>query len=588
MDLSVYTKPLLRMWWLLIAAALVAAFSTFLVLRQQPAVYQAKTTLMIGRIIDDPNPSSDKFYLAQQLVAAYVDVANRKPIQEATMKALGLNSLPGYIARGVPNGITIEILVTDTNPLRAQAVANELANQLILRSPAGELSENQGRQDFLNAQIDNVQAQIVETQNEIEGLQEKVATINSASELQDLQNQITAQTQKLTILQGTYANLLLNTQQGSPNTLLIVEPAELPTTPIGQNKALLIVIAAGIGFAFAAGAAYLLDYLDDTLKTPEDIKRWLGIPVLGLIGETKSSEEGKNGIYVSKNPRSQIAEAYRSLRANLQFLGEDQPLKSVLITSTDVGAGKTSLAANLAAVYAQGRKKVILLDADLRRPSIHEFVKIPNDFGLADILLDGTNVDAAITDLESAKISVIPSGQPYESNPEELLTSEKMDQILEILENKVDFVIIDSPPLIVSDALFISAKVDGVLIVLRPGYTRRKAVLAMLEQFHRADARVLGVVLNRIPRKDATYYGGAYYYSAAYTEQDKSDGSEKHESQGQLNRYLGQVRERIGKFRSRQDKSEDSERRESQGQVNRYLGQVQERIGKFRNKNEEE
>ena len=588
MDLNVYTKPLLRMWWLLIAAAMVAAFSTFLVLRQQPAVYQAKTTLMIGRILDDPNPSSDKVYLAQQLAAAYVDVANRKPIQEATMKALGLNRLPDYISRAVPNGITIEIFVTDTNPLRAQAVANELANQLILRSPAGELSEDKVRRDFINKQIDNVQTQIVETQKEIDDLQEKVATINSASELQDLQNQITAQAQKLTLLQGTYANLLLNTQQGSPNTLLIVEPAELPTKPIGQNKAMLMLIAAGIGFAFAAGAAYLLDYLDDTLKTPEDVKRWLGIPVIGLIGETKSSEEGKNGLYVSKNPRSPIAEAYRSLRANLQFMGENQPLKSVLITSTDVGAGKTSVASNLAAVYAQVRKNVILVDADLRRPKIHDYVKIPNDFGLADILLDGTNVDAAITDLESAKFGVIPSGQPYENNPEELLTSEKMDQILEILENKVDFVIVDSPPLIVSDALFISTKVDGVLIVLQPGYTRRKVALAMLEQFNRADAMVLCVVLNRIPRKDATYYGGAYYYSADYTEQNKLDDSDRREFQGLLNRFLGPIQERIGTFRNWQDKPEDSNKHESQSQVNRYLGQVQDRIGKFRNKSEED
>jgi capsular exopolysaccharide synthesis family protein len=551
MDLSVYYKPLLRMWWLLIAAALVAAISTFIVLRQQPAVYQAKTTLMIGRIIDDPNPSSDKVYLAQQLAFAYVDVANRKPIQEATMKALGLNRLPDYYVQAVPNGITIEVIVTDTNPLRAQAVANELANQLILRSPAGELSDNQVRQDFVNEQIDNVQAQIVETQNEINSLQDKVATINSASELQNLENQISAQTQKLTLLQGTYANLLLNTQQGSPNTLIIVESAELPTRPIGQNKTLLILLAAGIGFVFAAGAAYLLDYLDDTLKTPEDVKRWLGIPVLGLIGETRSSEGGKNGLYVSKNPRSPVAEAYRSLRANLQFLGEDQPLKSILITSTDIGVGKTSVAANLAAIYAQGRKSVILLDADLRKPSIHEYVKIPNDFGLADILLDGTNVDAAITDLESVKVGVIPSGQPYDNNPEELLTSEKMDQILEILENKVDFVIVDSPPMIVSDALFVSAKVDGVLIVLRPGYTRRKAVVAMLEQFRRADARVLGVVLNGIAKKEARYYGGTYYYSTAYPDKSKSEESERRESQGHLNRYLGQVQERIGKLRSK-------------------------------------
>jgi capsular exopolysaccharide synthesis family protein len=218
-----------------------------------------------------------------------------------------------------------------------------------------------------------------------------------------------------------------------------------------------------------------------------------------LIGETKSFET-ENGLYVSKNPRSPIAEAYRSLEPTF-ILGDDQPLKSILITSTDIGVGKTSVAANLAAIYAQGRKSVILLDADLRKPSIHEYVKIPNDFGLADVLLDGTNVDAAITDLESVKIGVIPSGQPYDNNPEELLTSEKMDQILEILENKVDFVIVDSPPLIVSDALFISTKVDGVLIVLGRDTPVGNQYWRCWSN-KRADARVLGVVLNGIAKKE--------------------------------------------------------------------------------------
>ena len=215
MDLSVYYKPLMRMWWLLAAAAFIAAISTFTTVRQQPATYQAKTTLMIGQFIEAPNPSSGEFFLAQQLASAYADITNRKPIREATMQALGLDQLPNYFARAIPDSLLIEIFVTDINPLRAQVVANELANQLILQSPGADLSSDQVRREFINGQLDDIQSKIVETQDEIASLQEKLGSLNSASEIQDTQTLITAQQQKLTTLQSTYATLLSNTEQGA-------------------------------------------------------------------------------------------------------------------------------------------------------------------------------------------------------------------------------------------------------------------------------------------------------------------------------------------------------------------------------------
>lgn len=550
MDLSVYYKPLLRLWWLLAAATLVAGFSTYLTVRTQPATYQAKTTLMIGRIIDDPNPSSGEFILAEQLASAYADAANRKPVYDATKAALGLDFLPQYLARSIPQSQIIEITVTDVNPLRAQVVANELGNQLILRSPSGELSVDQARRDFINQQIDDLQSQIVNTQNEIAKLQEELGSLNSASDIQETQNQITAQQQKLSTLQGTYANLLLNTQQGATNTLFVVEPAEVPTVPIGPNKNLTVLIAAGIGFILAAGAAYLLDYLDDTLKTPEEVKRILGLPVIGFIAETRDNEDGKYGVYVSKNPRSPVAEAYRSLRANLQFMGEEQALKSILITSTNIGVGKTSVSTNLAAVLAQGDNRVVLIDADLHKPKIHEVVNVANKFGLTDIYLNGLNVEKALINFKDEKFKVISSGRPIE-NPADLLVSEKMDQILAKLRENADYIIIDSPPLVVADALFLAAKVDGILLVVRPGHIRKKVALGMLEQFNRSGVRVLGVVFNRIPLTGFDAYGGVNYYSNYYS----SDQDTKQTTPSNLNEYLrsyyGKAQAGIRNLRSR-------------------------------------
>ena len=544
MDLSVYIKPLLRWWWLLALASLVAVVSTFLSIRGQPALYEARTTLMIGRAIDDPNPNQGEFTLAQQLAESYADVANREPIQEATKAALDLDRLPTYLARAVPLSQFIEIYVTDTNPLRAQVVANELANQLVLRSPTGEGSEDQIRRDFIFSQLDDLQIQILDTQDEIVTFQEKLGTINSASELQETRNQISALQQKLTTLQTTYASLLSNTQQGATNTLTVVESAGLPTNPVGSNKTVIIVLAAGIGFILAAGAAYLLEYLDDTLKTPEEITQTLDLPVIGFIGETENSEGSKNGLYVSHYPRSPFAESYRALRSNLKFMGINKPLKSILVTSANVDAGKTSVAANLAAVIAQGDKKVILVDADLRRPSVHEFLNLDNNYGLSGIFQNGLNVSEAMTVFGGKNFNVITSGKTP-PNPSELLGSEGMELILGRLEEVADFVIVDSPPSIVTDTIDLSSKVDGVLVVIRPGQTSKKLAKAMMEQFNISGARMLGVVLNRIPQKGLANYGSYYYYSPYYSNGEYFEGVEKPQRERQLGQSLMGVQVRI-------------------------------------------
>jgi capsular exopolysaccharide synthesis family protein len=548
MDLGAYIKPLQRWWWLLLAAILVAVVSTFLTVRRQPSFYEARTTLMIGRAIDDPNPTQGEFSLAGQLAISYADVAKREPVREATKAALGLDRLPPYVARAAPGSQLIEIVVTDANPLRAQVVANELANQLILRSPTSEGSQDQIRRDFIFGQLDDLQTQILDAQDEIVELQEQLGVINSASELQDTRNQITALQQKLTTLQATYGTLLSNTQQGATNTLTIVESAGLPTRPIGSNKTIIIALAAGIGFSLAAGAAYLLDYMDNTFKTPEEVTELLGLPVIGFIGETNIPEGDKNGLYVSHYPRSPVAEAYRTLRSNLKFMSVDKPLRSILITSDSVGAGKTSVAANLSSVIAQGDKKVFLIDVDLRRPSVHELFNVQNEYGLANMFQDGLNVYEAVTVIEGEKFGVITSGQSP-PNPAELLTSERMDQILARLEDLVDVVILDSAPSIFADTFEIASKVDGVLLVVQPGHTRKKAALAMIEQLKVSDARILGVVFNRVPQKELANYG--YYYSPYYSNGHYSDEDRKYDLQGNLQQYLEGIRTGISRFRER-------------------------------------
>ena len=181
------------------------------------------------------------------------------------------------------------------------------------------------------------------------------------------------------------------------------------------------------------------------------------------------------------------------------------------------------------------------------------FLDIKNDYGLTGIFQDGLNFSEAVTVLDNEKMIVITSGESP-PNPSEMLASERMDQILGRLEELVDIVVIDSPPFIVADTIDLGSKVDGVLIVIRPGFTRKKVAKAMMEQFKMSEARMLGVVLNRIPQKGLANYGGYYYDSPYYSKGDYFEGENMSQEEGQLQRYRTVVQSKINKLRERYQK----------------------------------
>jgi len=236
---------------------------------------------MIGQTINNLNPDSGQIFIASQLASIYADMANREPIQVKTMEALGINWLPSYQARVIPNTQLIEIAVTDINPQRAQIIANELANQLKLQSPTTSSSETGQQQEFIKQQLISLETQITDTQSKIEELQNSLVGMNSASQIANTQKQIDELNQKLNDLRTSYAGLLANSEKGALNILSVVESANLPNHSVGTNKMLIIALAAMVGFSLAAGAAYLIEYIDRTIKTTTDVERVLNYPVIG-------------------------------------------------------------------------------------------------------------------------------------------------------------------------------------------------------------------------------------------------------------------------------------------------------------------
>jgi len=514
MELNKYIFPLRKWWWLVVASTLIAAIFSSLSILSQPTIYQAHTTLLMGTTINDPNPSSNELLLGQQLAAAYADLANREIVRNATKNALGVGQLPEYIARALPNTQLIEITVNDTDPERAQIVANELATQLIQLSPTSAKSSEPGRQEFVQQLLNNLETQIQETENEIEKLQEELADTFSAQEINDQQDQISSLQSKLTTMQNNYGLLISNSEQGAINTLTVIASAELPSNPIGPMKGVTILLAVAVGFVLAACEAYLLEYLDDTVKTPDVVMRLFSAPIIGRIFE-QADGINENRLYDADSANHSFTEPFRTLRTLIDFAEKDKPLKLILVTSPDVGDGKTSVAVNLALSIAKRAKKVFLVDGDLRKPKIHKLLNLANDKGLADAVFAGDASDWRTGIKEVRKVAVLTAGTTH-PDPAELLSSEKMNLFLSQLEESADVVIIDGPPLFVADAMILASKVDGVLIVVRPGHTRQSLAKAAMEQIKLVRARVVGVVLNRIPLRGADYYAGKSYLETYY------------------------------------------------------------------------
>jgi polysaccharide biosynthesis transport protein len=329
----------------------------------------------------------------------------------------------------------------------------------------------------------------------------------------------------LALYQQIYSNLLNNYEnvrlarlRSTPN-ITQIEKASIPLSPVSPRPLRNAAMGVAVGILIMGVVAFLIEYLDDTLKTPEDVTGALGVPVIGLIGEMESAGRNKkkqvDSVFVAENPRSPIAEAFRSLRTNLEFAGVDKPLHTLLVTSSEPSEGKTTVAVNLAATLAQGEKKVVLIDADMRRPAVHRYLQIPNKSGLTDIFRHPDELNSAITTWEKLPLMAITSGG-LPPNPAELLSSERMGQILNELKGMADIVIVDGPPFILSDPVVLSAKVDGVLIVIRPGETKIGAAQGMIEQLSRAGARVVGAVMNPITRQTSRYYSGKYHYYSQY------------------------------------------------------------------------
>jgi capsular exopolysaccharide synthesis family protein len=296
-------------------------------------------------------------------------------------------------------------------------------------------------------------------------------------------------------------------QGGSTIQVDLVETALLPSTPVAPRLKVNVTLGLLLGTLLGLGLAFLREHMDTSIKTPEMLEAAGHVPVVGAIPIFKASKEP---VPVSNRPRSVEAEAFRKLRTNFTFLGVDKESICCLITSPMAGEGKSTVAANLAIALAQAGQRVAVVEADLRKPAVHEVLDLEQRVGVTTVLMGRTEVDDALQPFRTESLVALTSGQ-LPPNPSELLGSRQMAELLAQLRRRADVVLLDCPPLLpVTDPMVVASHTDGVLLVVRAGKTTTDQVQAARATCDKAGAHVFGAVLNatNVAEGDQpTYYG---------------------------------------------------------------------------------
>jgi succinoglycan biosynthesis transport protein ExoP len=291
----------------------------------------------------------------------------------------------------------------------------------------------------------------------------------------------------------------------------VLEEPGVPQVPTSPYPVRNIALGAIAGLVLAAAVALLRERMDNTVKTPEDLEELTGVAVVGALAEDPTLAD--TVLFNEENGYSETAEAYRQIRTNLQFLDVDRPAHTIVVTSSLPGEGKTTVAVNLALVLAESGARVALIEGDLRRPRVTRYLGMISGAGLANVLAGTVRYDQVVQPVGNGRLSVLAAG-PMPPNPSEMLGSGQMRLLLDEMRQENDYVLIDAPPLLpVTDAAVLSVAADGALLVARHGVTTRAQLHRASEALHRIDAKLLGVILNRIPPKAAEGYGYGYQYA---------------------------------------------------------------------------
>lgn len=510
---------ILRYWaWLLLLGALIGAGLGYAASIQTLPTYRTETLLLIEET--RPSTATNADVALGGRTSTYLELINQGLMLESVAATLNVDfqqladTITSMRVESLRNTQLFRVYVEGYHPEYLAAVANSLPQVL-----SDEISDvrterfAESRRN-LTAQIETIQAQIEVTQANIDRIGTPRST-QQENQLRDLQTVLAQQQNSYANLVQSFENLRLVELQELDN-IAAVRAAEVPTTPISGNTLPNILLGSLVGIALVLTIISLIEYLDDRVRSPQLIQESLGATYLGAIDVIRTHSSNSNldpKLITAVEPRHPVSEAYRSIRTNLRFSAIDNRLQTLAVTSSMAGEGKSVTAANLSIVMAQLGLSVVLVDADLRRPTQHKLFQLNPRPGLSDALLsEDRMLQRYLHQVDIPNLSILPCGV-LPPNPAELLSSQRMRQVVEDLHTEADVVILDTPPiLVVTDAAVLASYLRNIVLVVNAKRTRQSLLARSIESLQKIDANLCGVVVNELNRSSRDYY----YYDEDY------------------------------------------------------------------------
>lgn len=528
-----YVKAVLKYLWLVVLAGIIGGGASYYLRSHQQPMYQSEVRMFIGNTINSPDPTAGQIDTGIRLASTYAQLITYD-VRQQTITALDLPRTPDELQEDISTDTLADtpilvIRVTYAHPEIAASIANQIAEILVDSSPSNLTDEQLQRMNALKAQIDDLETQIAETNSRS---LDALARINAATTDGDQEvvdrytseyNRLVDQLNSSRSILGELSNTFL-TLSNRTNRLEIIERARPNYEPIGI-KPLVVGIAGFVVAASLAVAALLyFEYSNSAVRSSEDVEEMLGLPVLARISNSPHIKNNRKSYLVTEHfPRSQIAEEYRTMRINLNSFGRTHSNPIVMVTSPSAREGKTMTATNLAVSLAFAGTRVLLIDADLRRPLVHDIFQLQNIVGLTTLLapelvsVGGNNValEDVVQKTHVSNLWVLTSGQTP-ARPTELLGSDGLIKLIDTLclEYGFEAIVIDTPPcLVVSDASALAVATSAsTVLVINSGQTSRDAAQHAKEQFEQLGVDIAGVVLNRSRVREKYYADPAYYH----------------------------------------------------------------------------
>lgn len=530
LDLRTLLHIARRWWFLLLLGPIISGGAAYWTSSQQDDMFAATSTLLISQ--SDPSQQDlSGLQAGERLGSTYQQLVNTDPVLQAVIDRLQLPLTIGDLRSSVSASVVtgtqlLRVTVRDSDPGRATQIADAVAEEFsrVISERSTQLSS--ASREALQAQLDAAQQQITDVTAQIDQLES-----STAADTPDGQTQLSSLRVTLSQAQVVYGDLLSQQQSmdlaeaALQSRVTVWEQARVPTTPYEPRTMLYTLLAVVAGLIIAVASIALLEYLDNTVKSEQDILDLVGVPMLAEVRVVPKLLQGRDQLYVLNRPASAASEAIRLLRTNLEFASASKEVSVLLVSSAGPSEGKSTVTANLAAAMAGAGLVTVVIDADLRRPTQHRIFDLPNDRGLTSLLTHPSQPWSwAAAEVIPGRLFVVPSG-PQPPNPSDLLSTERMRRLIEDLRSTVDLVIVDSPPLLAAaDALVLAPHTDGVLLLSRAGQTRRDALKRAVGTLRNGSIRVIGTVLNgQSSSSDTGYYYAGYYSSEAGEAQHRPD-----------------------------------------------------------------